>query len=84
MVSYVLSHDQGTIREEKGCMEMCDFHMAAMMYLTGHGLKARAHALVKITHFPMRSQEMCDFCARVVSCYNTTDIALPHSIPYGK
>ncbi len=33
-VSYPLSHDQDTIIAEKGCAEMHDFHMAALMFLT--------------------------------------------------
>ena len=47
-----LSHDQDTIHAEKGCVEMRDSHMAALMYLTGHGIKARTHAHVEIAHFP--------------------------------
>ena len=40
-----------TIHAEKGCMEMRDFHMAGLMFLTGHEIKARTHAHVEITHF---------------------------------
>ena len=32
--------------------EMCDFHMAALMFLTGKGIKARTHACTVIAHFP--------------------------------
>ena len=51
-VSYVLSHNQDTIHEEKGCVEMHDFHMAASIFLTDHGIKARTYVCVEITHFP--------------------------------
>ena len=37
----MLSHDQDTIHAEKECAEMCDFCMAAMVFLTRHGIKAR-------------------------------------------
>ena len=30
-----LSHDQDTIHAENGCAEMCDFCLAALMFLTG-------------------------------------------------
>ena len=30
------------------------FHMAALMFFTSHGIKARTHAHTEITHFPMR------------------------------
>ena len=33
---------------------MLDFHMAALMFLTGHGVKARTHACAEIAHFPTR------------------------------
>ena len=46
------SHDQDTIHAEKGRVEMYNFRMAALMFLTGHGIKARTHAIVEITHFP--------------------------------
>ena len=49
-----LSHDQDTIHAEKGCAEMCDFCMATLMFLTGHGIMARTYACVEIAHFPMR------------------------------
>ena len=48
VVSTILSHDQDTIHEEKGCVEMRDFHMAALMSLTGHRIKARTHARAEI------------------------------------
>ncbi len=38
--------------QKKGCVEMCNFHMAAFMFLTGHGIKARTQACVEIAHFP--------------------------------
>ena len=41
-----------TIHAEKGCAEMCDFSMAALMFLAGHGIKAKTHAHVEIAHFP--------------------------------
>ena len=41
----LLSHDQETIQEEKGCVEMHDFRMATLMFVTGHGIKARAQTL---------------------------------------
>ena len=46
------SDDQDTIHAEKGCAQMRDFRMAALMFLTGHGIKPRTHAHAKITHFP--------------------------------
>ncbi len=49
--SSVLSHDQDAIHVEKGCVEMSDFHMAALMFLTGHGIKAGTHVHVEITYF---------------------------------
>ena len=52
--SYILSHDLDTIHAEKECVEICDFHTAALMFLTGHGIKGRAHACVETTHFPTR------------------------------
>ena len=45
-----LSHDQNTIHAEKGCAEMRNFHMAAVMFFTGHGIKARTFAHAEITH----------------------------------
>ena len=48
----VLSHDQDTIRAEKGCAEMHNFCVAALMFLAGHGIKARTHAHTEIAHFP--------------------------------
>ena len=47
-----LSHDQDTIHAEKGRAEMCDFCISALMFLTGHGIRARTHAHAKITLFP--------------------------------
>ena len=47
-----LSHDHDTIHVEKGCVEMCDFHIAALVFLAGHGMKARTHAHAEITYFP--------------------------------
>ena len=49
---YGLSHDQDTIHAEKGHAEMHDIHMEALMFLAGHGIRARTHAHVRITHFP--------------------------------
>ncbi len=34
---------------------MCNFCMAALMLLTGHGINARTPAHVEITHFPTQS-----------------------------
>ena len=45
-----LSHQQDTIHAEKWCTEMCNFRMAALMFLTGHGIKTYAHS--EIAHFP--------------------------------
>ena len=50
--SCILSHDQDTVHAEKVCVEMCDFYMAALMFRTGHGIKARTHANAEIVHFP--------------------------------
>ncbi len=47
-----LSHDQDTIHAEKGCAEMRDFCISDLMFLTGHGIKAGAHACAEIAHFP--------------------------------
>ena len=41
-----LSYDHDTMYAEKGCAEMHDFCMAALMFLTGHGIKAKTHAHV--------------------------------------
>ena len=46
-----LSHDQGKILAEKRCMEMHDFRMAALMFLTGHGIKTKTHTYVEVAHF---------------------------------
>ncbi len=32
---------------------MCDLRMAALMFVTGHGIKARTHAHAEIAHFPI-------------------------------
>ena len=48
VLSGFLSHGQDTIHAEKGCAEMCDFHMAALMFLTSRGRKARTHAQAEI------------------------------------
>ena len=37
----VLSYGQDPIHAEKWCVEMCDFCMAALMFHTGHEIKAR-------------------------------------------
>ena len=39
IIHAILSHDQDTIHVEKECAEMCNFCMAALMFLTGHGIK---------------------------------------------
>ena len=49
-----LSHNQDTIHAEKGCAGMHDFHIAALMFLTGHRIKARTYTYAEITRFPMR------------------------------
>ena len=36
---------------------MHDFSMAALMFNTGHGIKAWAYAHVEITHFPNELQD---------------------------
>ena len=54
MRSAFVSHDQDTIHAEKGCAEMCDFYMAALMSHTCHGIKARTHARAEIAHFSTR------------------------------
>ena len=48
----ILSHDQDTVHAEKGCVEMHDFYMTALMLLTGHGMKAGILAHAEIAHFP--------------------------------
>ena len=45
-----LSHQQDTVHAEEGCVEIQDFCMAALMFLTSHGIKVRIHALEEITH----------------------------------
>ena len=47
-----LFHDQDTIRAEKRCADMHNFCMAALVFLTLHGMKARTHDYVEIAHFP--------------------------------
>ena len=48
----LLSHDQDTIHAENGCAEIHDLYLTALMFLTGHGIRARTHSHVEITHFP--------------------------------
>ena len=48
----ILSHDQDTVHAEKGCVEICGFCMAALMFPTDHGIKARTHVRAEIAHFP--------------------------------
>ena len=50
----ILSHEQDGFHAEKGYVEMRDFYMAALMYLTGHGIIARNHVYAEIAHFPSR------------------------------
>ena len=50
----MLSYVQDTIHAEKGCAEMHDFCMAALMFCTGHGIKAGIHACTEITLFPKK------------------------------
>ena len=38
--------------QKNGCVEMCNFHMAALTFNTGHVIKARTHACIEIAHFP--------------------------------
>ena len=49
-----LSHDQDTTDAEKGYVEMRDFCMAALMFLSGHGIKSRTQAHAENAHFTMR------------------------------
>ena len=53
-----LSHDQNTIHAERGCVEMCNFCLAGLIFLMigilGHEVKARTHTYAEIMHFPMR------------------------------
>ena len=46
-----LSRDQDTIHAEKGCAELRDFCMAAIMFLTGHWIEARTHVHADIANF---------------------------------
>ena len=39
------------IMEKRGA-ESSDFHMAALTFLTGRGIKSRTHAHAGFTHFP--------------------------------
>ena len=50
----LLSHDQYTRHADKGCAEMHNFCMATLMFLTGHGIKAKTHGCAEIAHFPTR------------------------------
>ena len=43
-----------TIHAEKWYAILPDFCMAALVFLTGHAIKARTHAHAKIAHFPTR------------------------------
>ncbi len=52
VMGVVIAIVQDTNHTEKGCAEMSDFHMAALMFLTGHGIKARTHTHAEITYFP--------------------------------
>ena len=52
MQNDILSHDHDTIHAEKGYVEMQDFCSAALMFLTGHGIKARIHVRAEIAHCP--------------------------------
>ena len=54
VVTSISSHDQDTIHAEKGCSKRHTFHMTALIFLTGHGIKARTHACVEITYLPTR------------------------------
>ena len=37
--------------QKKVCAEMRNFYMVALMFLTGHGIKARTHVRAEIAHF---------------------------------
>ena len=39
------------LHADNGCVEMCDFCMAALMFLRGHAIKARIHACTEIAYF---------------------------------
>ncbi len=54
LTASILSHDQDMIHGEKGCAVMCNFCMAALMFLTGQVIKAKTHACAKIAYFPTR------------------------------
>ena len=54
LLRMLLSHDKDTIHGEKRYVEMCDFCMVALMFLTGHGIKAKTHAHVEIAHLQTR------------------------------
>ena len=51
---HFLSHYEATIHATKWCVEMHDFCMAVLMFLKGHGIKARTHAHAESTQFPPR------------------------------
>ena len=46
------SYDQGTIHAGKGCAEMRNFHIDALMVLKGDGINVRTHAHAEIAHIP--------------------------------
>ena len=69
----VLFHDQGTIHAEKGCAELCNFYMAALMFLTGHGIKARTHTHAEITHF---HTPLCYMNCFLVMWYYTVTLSI--------
>ena len=48
-LSNLLSHNQDTVHAENRCVEMCNFCMVDLLFLTGHGIKAGTHANAK-TH----------------------------------
>ena len=39
---------------EEGYVEMYECRIIALVFLIGHGIKARTHVCVEITHFPSR------------------------------
>ena len=53
------SNDWGTIYAETGCVDMCSFRTAGLMFLnmyinTGHDIKARTQTHAEIANFPTR------------------------------
>ena len=68
MFSSLLSHNQDTVHIEMRFAEMLDFRMAALMFLTGNGMKGRTHAHAEIAHLPtwciIRTWEACGLWAR--------------------